>query len=495
MPNLNLPFDAMTQDEVVSFIQKYIVPLSPEEQSRLYLKANDLLAEIGMEWLRDLHARIISETGITFQWMIDGKWFDIPNTVAHYVERLEWLPVAYYTVHASGGPEMIRAAKKAAPDIRLLAITVLTSMTWEEVVDIYDWNRAESILRLAKSALGAWADGLVCSPADVPMLRAVFGNDFLLVTPNISREWVARQDDQNTALTSTPAWAILNGASDIVVGRPIFQAENPTEVIREMLAQMDNIHSTVMSEKFLFEKCLHRSDWWEFLRYAGVLYQRPENGKYVRWTSGLIADTYNNIAVAERDYRIFDRACRELSHAISAKNILPDIVMGAQMWSVRISLFLARALRIHESIYTEKESDSMTLKRHDIGSWFLQGKKVIISEDVISKASTIKKMIELVKQSGWEVVAITCIVNYFGQDNYEGIPLFYCSIPPAFQMWWDEKTLEKTRSNEIAAWKTLEQAEESVKNIQLQYPPLPEGSTVSEKPKNEWRVLVESMRK
>lgn len=89
MPNLNLPFDAMTQDEIVSFIQKNIVPLSPEEQSCLYLKANDLLAEIGMNGLRDLHARIISETGITFQWMIDGKWFDIPNTVAHYAERLQ----------------------------------------------------------------------------------------------------------------------------------------------------------------------------------------------------------------------------------------------------------------------------------------------------------------------------------------------------------------------------------------------------------------------
>jgi orotate phosphoribosyltransferase len=67
------------------------------------------------------------------------------------------------------------------------------------------------------------------------------------------------------------------------------------------------------------------------LRYAGILYQKPENGKYVRWTSGLLSDTYNNIAVAERDYRIFGRACRELSSSIRAKNIIPDIVMGAQM--------------------------------------------------------------------------------------------------------------------------------------------------------------------
>jgi orotidine-5'-phosphate decarboxylase len=60
--------------------------------------------------------------------MIDGKWYDIPNTVANYVKRLDGLRIAYYTVHASGGSDMIRAAKAASPDKKLLAITILTSM-------------------------------------------------------------------------------------------------------------------------------------------------------------------------------------------------------------------------------------------------------------------------------------------------------------------------------------------------------------------------------
>ncbi len=110
--------------------------------------------------------------------MIDGKWYDIPNTVANYVKRLDGLNVAYYTVHASGGTEMIRAAKAAAPDTKLLAITILTSMKDDEVNAIYDANRADSILRLAKSALSAGSDGLVCSPADAPMLRQVFGEKY-----------------------------------------------------------------------------------------------------------------------------------------------------------------------------------------------------------------------------------------------------------------------------------------------------------------------------
>lgn len=96
--------------------------------------------------------------------------------------------IEYYTVHASGGPEMIAEAKKNAGDKKLLAITVLTSMKEHEVQMVYAGNRSEVILRLAKVALDAGADGLVCSPADAPMLRQVFGNDFLLVTPNIQRE-------------------------------------------------------------------------------------------------------------------------------------------------------------------------------------------------------------------------------------------------------------------------------------------------------------------
>ncbi len=110
--------------------------------------------------------------------MIDRKWYDIPNTVANYVKRLDGLNVAYYTVHASGGTEMIRAAKVAAPETKLLAITILTSMKDDEVNAIYDANRADSILRLAKAALSAGADGLVCSPADTPMLRQVFGEKY-----------------------------------------------------------------------------------------------------------------------------------------------------------------------------------------------------------------------------------------------------------------------------------------------------------------------------
>lgn len=492
---LNIAFDGKSAEELVDFVKSHIANLAPTELPRVHIKVNDLLAETWIYGLKELTIRIEAETGIKITWMIDGKWNDIPNTVANYAKRLEWLDVAYYTVHASGGPEMIRAAKNAAPDKKLLAITVLTSMKDDEVRDIYDADRAESILRLAKSALGAGADGLVCSPADAPMLREVFGEDFLLVTPNIAREWIERNDDQNKALTNTPRGAVENGVSDIVVGRPILTAENPGSVIAEMLNQMDKATpNEIQPSQFAFEKLLHTGDWELVLKYIGAIYRKGENGKYVRLTSGFLSDTYINIGATERDYRVMARASDELADQMRAKWIQGDIVMGAQMGSVRLSLPLAQAMSITTSIYTEKDGDSMKLGRHDLGETGFEWKKIILSEDVITKGSTLAKMMEIVKSDGGEVVGITCVVNRSGKDNYDGIPLFHCYVPPTFGMWWDEKTLEKTRANELATGKSEDEANIIVENIKTKNAPLPEDSQIAEKPKNEWNTLVASMR-
>ncbi len=497
MHALNIAFDGKSPSELKEFISKNRELFA---SWRIYIKVNDLLLEIGIEWLKILTWAIRDETWIDIIWMIDGKWYDIPNTVANYAKRLDGLDIAYYTVHASGWGEMIQAAKKAAPDTKLLAITILTSMKDDEVVSVYDAYRAESILRLAKSALAAGADGLVCSPADAPMLREVFGNKFLLVTPNIQREWVERKDDQNQALTNTPRGAIENGASDIVVGRPILTADNPSTVIREMLEQM-NIPLPLekggkgdLASDFAFEKLLHTGDWESVLKYIGAIYIRPEWGKYVRYTSGLIADAYTNMGVPERDYRVLHRVWQDIAGQLHQAYISPDWVIGAQMGSVRLSLSLAEALSIPESLYTEKDGDSMLLKRHELGDDGLKRRKIILSEDVITKGSTIAKMIEIVKNGGGEVVAVTCIVNRSGKDNFDGIPLFHCYTPAPFQMWWDEKSLEKTRANEQATGKSPEEIEAIISALLSKCPRLPSDAEISEKPKNEWNELVKSMR-
>ncbi|MBP9811982.1 orotidine-5'-phosphate decarboxylase [Candidatus Gracilibacteria bacterium] len=492
MPKLNIAFDGKTPDELKNFIHENKEIFAG---GNIHIKLNDLIAETGIEGIKILREEIQSEIGVDIIWMIDGKWNDIPNTVANYVKRLKGLNVAYYTVHASGGPNMIQAAKVAVPDLKLLAITVLTSLEENEVVRVFDAHRNESVLRLAKVALDAGADGLVCSPADAPMLRQVFGKDFLLVTPNIQREGIERKDDQNKALTNTPGGAIENGASDIVVGRPILNANEPSAVIKEMLDAMSvATPKNFENGDFGLEKALYRGSWDELLKYIGAIYVRPEGGKYVRYTSGLIANAYTNNGVSERDYRVLHRAGMDLMSQMETSGIQADLVMGAQMGSVRLSLSLADVMSITESIYTEKVGDEMLLKRHDLGEGNYTGRKVVLSEDVITKGSTIAKMIEIVKAGGGEVVAITCIVNRSGKDNFQGIPLFHCYVPQAFDMWWDDETLVKTRANEMAAGKTPDEIERILQDLQVKYPRLPEGAVISEKPKNEWNELVKSMR-
>lgn len=148
--------------------------------------------------------------------------------------------------------------------------------------------------------------------------------------------------------------------------------------------------------------------------------------------------------------------------------------MGAQMGSVRSSLYLAEKLGIEQSVYTEKSGDDneqMKLKRHDID---LSGKKVVISEDIVTKGSTLRKMKSMIEDAGGEVVAIACVGNRHGSDCFDGVPLLSCYIPEQFELYWDENTPEDQRGNN---------------------PRLPEGSLVSPKPKNEWDELVESMRR
>ena len=92
----------------------------------------------------------------------------------------------------------------------------------------------------------------------------------------------------------------------------------------------------------------------------------------------------------------------------------------------------------------------------------------------MSRGATIRKMTELIRELGGEVIAIACVGNRYEQDNQDGIPIISCFIPPKFEIYWDEKTREDVRGN---------------------YPELPEGSVVVEKAKNEWDDLVASMRK
>ena len=171
---------------------------------------------------------------------LDLKLHDIPNTVAGAVRAIRPLAPALLTLHASGGAAMITAARTAlgdAPDRpRLLAVTVLTSLDAEALhaTGVAGGPRKQ-VLRLARLALAAGADGLVCSAQEVAMLRDALGTGPVLVVPGIRPAGAAMGDQ---ARTMTPRDAARAGADWLVVGRPITQAADPGAAAAEIAAEI-----------------------------------------------------------------------------------------------------------------------------------------------------------------------------------------------------------------------------------------------------------------
>jgi orotidine-5'-phosphate decarboxylase len=172
---------------------------------------------------------------------LDLKLHDIPNTVAGGVRAVLPLRPRMLTIHASGGSAMIRAAHQAAGVAAtdrpmILAVTVLTSLDQTDLVAVgVAATPAEQVMRLARLAIEAGADGLVSSPLEVAMLRQALGPAVKLVVPGIRPEGVASGDQ---ARTMTPAAAIAAGADWIVVGRPITGARDPGMAAADIAADI-----------------------------------------------------------------------------------------------------------------------------------------------------------------------------------------------------------------------------------------------------------------
>lgn len=156
---------------------------------------------------------------------LDLKLHDIPTTVAGAARAVARLRPRFLTVHAAGGPDMVRAAVDAAPDVTITAVTVLTSLdaaTLERVG--LAGPPDEAVLRLARLAVDAGAGALVCSPQEVAAVRAEVGPDVVLVTPGV-RPAGAELGDQSRV--ATPEQALADGADLLVIGRPITGAADP----------------------------------------------------------------------------------------------------------------------------------------------------------------------------------------------------------------------------------------------------------------------------
>ncbi|MGV6805411.1 MAG: orotidine-5'-phosphate decarboxylase [Ruegeria sp.] len=172
---------------------------------------------------------------------LDMKLFDIGNTVENAVRGLAQFDLDFLTVH--GDPHVVRAAKEGAAgkDLKILAVTILTSLNRDDLDAgmMKAGDMQEMVLERADRAFEAGADGVIASPQEAALIRALPASQGrLIVTPGVRPAGADLGDQKRVA---TPAAAISDGADHIVVGRPIYQASNPKAAARAVLAELSSL--------------------------------------------------------------------------------------------------------------------------------------------------------------------------------------------------------------------------------------------------------------
>lgn len=231
--------------------ERIIFALDVESGARAFEWAATLQGEVGMLkvglelFVAEGPSVVTGLRGRGARIFLDLKLHDIPNTVRQAALAAARLGAELLTVHASGGAAMIAAAVEGAAqgarEVRLpapsvLAVTVLTSLTDAELDTVgLRGPCEEAVLRLGKLAVQAGAQGLVCSPREVKALRAEIGQAPLLVVPGIRP---ASSDRNDQARAETPEKAIADGASLLVIGRPIREASDPVARTRAIAEEI-----------------------------------------------------------------------------------------------------------------------------------------------------------------------------------------------------------------------------------------------------------------
>ncbi len=230
-PNIIVALDFSDSRQAIEFSRK----TSPE-QCRLKV-GKELFTTAGPALVKEL-----VDSG--YDVFLDLKFHDIPNTVSKACSAAAKLGVWMLNVHALGGTAMMLAAREGIEIVArrpfLIAVTVLTSMGTKDLQDLgIDKPLPQLVGQLAANAITNGLDGVVCSALESAVLRTSLGDSALLVTPGIRPEWAPANDQQRIV---TPRQAIANGASYLVIGRPVTRHDNPAEalcMISDSISQMN----------------------------------------------------------------------------------------------------------------------------------------------------------------------------------------------------------------------------------------------------------------
>jgi orotidine-5'-phosphate decarboxylase len=194
-----------------------------------YKVGMELYAAAGMEFVREL----IAEGKDVF---LDMKFYDIGETVKRAVAQVARSGVRFLTVHGSGAVMRAAVEGRAGSPLKLLAVTVLTSFDKQDLADLgYACEISDLVALRVRNAMAAGIDGLVASPLEAASIRAMTGPDAILVTPGVRSAGAGKGDQKRVA---TPAEAIRDGATHLVIGRQVTRAVDPAAEVQRILEEI-----------------------------------------------------------------------------------------------------------------------------------------------------------------------------------------------------------------------------------------------------------------
>lgn len=419
--------DVATKEEATELLDK----LAVDSQTRPIVK-------IGMELYYGYGPAIVREAQSRgFAVFLDLKLHDIPNTVQRAMVAVGKLGVAFTTIQAAGGSEMLKAGLAGLKDgaaqagvkvPNLLAITQLTSID-EDILhneQHVDLSLIESVQNYARLAKESGLAGVVCSAKEVQAIRQVVGDDFLCITPGI-RPNQNVHDDQKRVVT--PAQAHELGSNSIVVGRPITRAKDPVvayQQIRDQFLAGDSAEVPAGLKTTASENVTASRVAVDLLNIKAVTLQPSQP---FTWASGLHSPIYTDNRLTISYPAVRRHIFRGMSTLISRYFSDAEVIAGTATAGIPHASWVAEELNLPLIYVRSKPKDHGRGKQ--LEGVLKQGQKVVVIDDLISTGGSVLKAVNAVRKAGGEVVGVVSVFTYqlpAAVDNFKAAGLTYHSV-------------------------------------------------------------------